>query len=309
MLLGIHSQRRLFISTQLSHIQDTLLPASSHSHEDSLAYCRSLRNRRRQKTAAQLPTPEIAKLQAWLLESCSSLLLARGRGVRTSSLDFAVDLLDAVIDAGYPVVWTLPGTTANAEGEARGVAAVEGPLSLAGIIRSLVLQVLNVDARAMSEGVNPVTSQHFRSATTVEHWFCLLERCIAPLVRLFVVIDIGVVEAALESGRDSGSDSSGDQLHIGDAIKRFEQLARSRSTGGGGVLKIAVVSWRFDAASVLQAEGVFTDDRQIVTDGGRRQERLMRQPKFRAIFRRQKGKSIERFRGMVKALGAGTGAC
>jgi len=298
MLLGMHSQRQLFVSAQLSHVEDTFLPAPGLSHDDALTYCRSLRNRRRQRTPAQLPTSEIAKLQIWLQDPLSSLLLARGRGVRTSALDFAVDLLDAVLEAGYPVVWALPGTIS--EGEARDVA--EGP-SLTGILRSLVLQVLNLDTRAMSEGVNPVTSQHFRSATSADHWFCLLERCITPLLRLFVVIDMGILESALEHDRDS--DHGGEQLHIGDVIKRFEQLAQPGGAGGR-VLKIAVISWRFDAARVLEAEEVFDADRQIVTDGGRRHERLMRQPKFRAVFRRQKGKSMERFRSMVKGLGDGS---
>ena len=298
MLLSMHSQRQLFVSAQLSHIQDTFLLASGPSHGDSLTYCRSLRNRRRQRTPAQLPASEIAKLQAWLHDPFSSLLLARGRGVRTSSLDFAVDLLDAVLEAGYPVVWALPGTTS--EGEAHGTA--EGP-SLTGVLRSLVLQVLNINARAMSEGVNPVTSQHFRSATSAEHWFCLLERCIAPLPRLFVVIDMGILGSALERDRDS--DDNGEQLQIGDVIKRLEQLARL-SGGGGQVLKIVVMSWQFDSARILEAEEVFDADKQIVTDGGRRHERLMWQPKFRAMFRRQKGKSMEKFRSVVKGFGHGS---
>lgn len=148
---------------------------------------------------------------------------------------------------GCPVVWALPGTTS--EGEAHGTA--EGP-SLTGILRSLVLQVLNINARAMSEGVNPVTSQHFRSATSAEHWFfCLLERCIAPLPRLFVVIDMSILGSALERDRDS--DDDGEQLQIGDVIKRLEQLGRLRGSGGQ-VPKIVLMSWQFDAARILEAE-------------------------------------------------------
>ncbi|KAL8289573.1 hypothetical protein RB597_001272 [Gaeumannomyces tritici] len=101
--------KHMLLKGQIDEIRNKLLPDSEGAAPDeTLAYCRSLRNRRRQRMPTQLPSMALATLKSWIADPTSSLLLANGNGVRTSSLDFAADFLDAVLECGYPVLWALP---------------------------------------------------------------------------------------------------------------------------------------------------------------------------------------------------------
>ncbi|KAF4872035.1 ATPase family AAA domain-containing protein 3 [Colletotrichum siamense] len=108
-ILSLQTQNKhMFQNMQIDAIRSAVLIADTPVAADSLDWCRSMRNRRRQKAFTQLPLPEISKLKLWVSDSSSSLLLAQGRGVATSALDFAADFIDIVIDHDYPVIWALP---------------------------------------------------------------------------------------------------------------------------------------------------------------------------------------------------------
>jgi hypothetical protein len=249
--------------------------------DESLAYCRSMRNRRRLKLPSQTPESELVKLKAWISNPSSSMLLAQGRGVRTSSLDFAADFLDTVLESDIPVIWALPSTIGN-----------EGPtLSVIEILQSLIMRALKLDSAVVSEGVNPISPRHFKSTKTIEQWFELFQRCLASFSRLFLVIDMSLVERAVNQ-----EDAESEFFKVSDFVEKTQQLVDQRRKGG---LKVIFISWRFNAIPSLEAGSVF-DEMQIFTDRGLKAERLMRKPKYRAAFRRRNERWPEKLRSALR---------
>ena len=202
-------------------------------------------------------------------------MLAQGQGVRTSCLDFAADFLDEVLKKAYPVLWALPSAVEEEECD----------ITMQGVIRSLISQALALDQRIVSEGFNPVSSKHFQTATSIRQWLTLFERCITPLKQLFVLIDLKLIETAIDN---NGEDE--DFFSVNTLLEYLEDLVSRRPFG----LKVVVLSWRFTSTTSLDAGDLF-DENQIFTDMGRRVERLMRQPKYRAFYRRRNQKLSEEF--------------
>lgn len=245
-----------------------LLLDDTPDSSQSLAFCKSMRRRRRQTLPTQLPVATLSKLRAWVLDPSSSMVLAQGRGIKTSSLDFAVDFLDAILDRNYPVIWALPGDNDSPNSNP----------SVTGILRSLVSQLLELESSQALNGASAVQLRQFQGSTSIRHWFQLLERCIASFPRLFIIIDTSLVQRSLEN--EAGDD---EYFTLGDFIDSMSDIVTRRDKDG---LKVVIASWRFDTATSLEAWEVFKDI-QLVTDMGRRVERLVRQPKYRAILRRR----------------------
>ncbi|KAK8022040.1 hypothetical protein PG993_012807 [Apiospora rasikravindrae] len=301
-MVDLRDQKQFFRNAQLEDVHQLMLEQGTPDNESSLAFCRSMRARRVQKIATQLPAASIPKLKAWVDESTSSLLLAESRGIRTSPLDFAVEFLNAVLERGYPIVWALPFLDGPFQGHDNMPGT--GSHSMAGILRSLVLQILHLSPAAMTESRNAVTMRHLRAATTTEQWFQLLERCVSTLPALFVVVDIGVLETA--AGRGLGEDDDDEEeagpgcdrehYRVGDFIDRMSEIIMSRHRQGRLKVVIAAVSFR-EAAS-MDVDEVF-GDLCISTDRGRRIGRLMRQPKYRNVFKQRNKRISEDIRTAV----------
>ncbi|KAK1658315.1 hypothetical protein BDP55DRAFT_683009 [Colletotrichum godetiae] len=273
---------QMFRVSQLEDIRTVALLEDTAVADDSLAWCRSMRNRRRQKAPTQLPLPELYKLRAWASDPSSSLLLAEGQGVKTSSLDFAADFLDIVLEHGYPVIWALSSIVTEVDDNSLVP-------SITGIIRSLISQALVLNDAVVVEGTNPLTPKHFKSAVTILQWFDILQRCVSTLKRLFIVLDMNAIEAALEQ-----TEAEDQLFRISDFMERITRVCQS----GGGTVKVIIVSWKFGADTFIDAE-TFSDDRHLFTDRGRKTERLMKQPRFRAAFKRKHQIFRDKFRSSI----------
>ncbi|KAF6838383.1 hypothetical protein CPLU01_02495 [Colletotrichum plurivorum] len=262
--------KQIFQCGQLEEIRTTILLEDTPMADDSLAWCRSMRNRRRHKAPTQILLSEISKLETWASSPTSMLLLAQGKGVRTSSLDFATDFLDIIAGQGLPSIWALPSTV-------NGIQGGSSEISVSGVLRSLISQLLVLNPALVTEGVNPLTAKHFRTATTIRRWLQLFETCTSDFRRLFVVIDMGVIETACRH------EEAEDQLfNLTDFFEEVSRMIQRRRSGG---LKIIVVSWRFEQNSPLDNEDIFGVMR-VFTDRERKVERLMKNPKFRSTARR-----------------------
>lgn len=273
----------MFRRGQIEEIQNkVLLLDNTPDSSRSLAFCKSMRTRRRQRLPTQLPLASLNKLKAWVSDPSSSMVLAQGQGVKTSSLDFAVDFLDAVLEREYPVVWALPNDFDS-----------DRPApSVVGILKSLVSQLLELNCGQRC-GV-PIVLNQFKAKTTIRQWFDVLERCISNCSRLFIVIDTTFVQSSLEN--EEGTDG---HFILSDFMENVSDIIARRGQGG---LKVVIISWRFDTIASMEAEGVF-DERQFPTDMGRRVQRLIRQPKYRAIFRRGNRDFAKQFQFPVDDIG------
>ncbi|KAK8007837.1 cytochrome P450 [Apiospora arundinis] len=291
--VDVRDQKQFFRNSRLEHVHQLMLEQGTPDSESSLAFCRSMRTRRIQKLATQLPTASISTLKAWVDEPGSSLLLAESRGIRTSPPRFFRGV---------------PGeTTPWSDEEATSASAAPQTLSVAGILRSLVLQTLQQSAAAMAESRNPVTIHHLRGAVTIDKLFKLLEHCVSSLPVLFVVVDIGVLEAAIKASEsdDTEEDGSGrfhchrESYRIGDFIDRMSDMVANR--GCQGRLKVVIAAVNLREASSIYSYEPFGDMR-IPTDRGRQIGRLMRQPKYRGMFRQRNKRISEEIRTAVGQL-------
>ncbi|KAK2779386.1 nacht domain protein [Colletotrichum kahawae] len=283
-LLSFQTQhKRMFQNTQIDAIRSAVLIAETPVAADSLDWCRSMRNRRRQKSFAQLPLPELSKLKLWVSDSSSSLLLAQGRGVSTSALDFATDFIDIVTDHDYPVIWALPSSIFDSSEETARV-------SMSGVLKSLISQILTVNPDLVVDGVNPLTAHHFNSVTTIKQWFNIFDRCVVSSSRLFVVVDISLIEMAPEHEESEDQSFGTDEF-----IEEMMGIVSRKVTGG---LKVVVASWRFNSFTKLDAEEVFSEN-YIYTDRGRRVEMMMKQPRFRAADRGKHRQITAKFRSSM----------
>ncbi|KAK1516998.1 uncharacterized protein CCOS01_12547 [Colletotrichum costaricense] len=274
--------KQMFRASQLEDIRTVSLLEDTAVADDSLAWCRSMRNRRRQKAPTQLPLSELYKLKAWTSDPSSSLLLAEGQGVKTSSLDFAADFLDTVLEQGYPVIWTLSSIVTDVDDDSLKV-------SVSGIIRSLISQALALNDAVVSEGINPLTPKHFKSAVSISEWFDIFQRCMSSFQRLLIVLDMNAIESALEQ-----REAEDQVFKMSDFVEHITRVLQSE----GGTVKVIVVSWKFYANISIDVESVF-DDRRLFTDRGRKIERLMKQPRFRAAFKRGHQNFSDKFRSSI----------
>ncbi|KAH8747459.1 hypothetical protein F5883DRAFT_509694 [Diaporthe sp. PMI_573] len=268
-LLGLREeQQQMFRRGQIKEIRSTiLLLEDTPDSSQSLAFCKSMRKRRRQTLPTQLPTATLSKLRAWISDPSSSMALAQGQGIRTSSLDFAIDFLDAVIDRSYPVVWALPGDNDS----------VRPSPSITGILRSLISQLLELESGQPKNGTNAISLDQFQADTSIRHWFQMLERCIAAFPRLVMVIDTSLVESSL------GAEAMDEEYFtLSEFIETMSEIVTRRDEDG---LKVVIVSWKFDTSTSREASEIFNET-QFATDMGRRVQRLMRQPRYRALLRR-----------------------
>lgn len=230
---------------------------------ENLAFSKSMRRRRKQTSPSQLPTATLSKLKDWVSDPSSSIVLAQGRGIRTSSLDFAIDFLDAIIDRNHPVIWALPGDNDRPQ---------PNP-SIIGILRSLISQLLELESEQVPNGANLIPLRQFQGHGGIQNWLQLLERCIDVFPRLFIIIDTSLIQCSLED----------EYFTLSDFIERMSEIVDRRDKDG---LKVVIASWRLDTTTLTDGTDAFKKP-QFPTDMGRRAYKLMRQPRYRAIIRRR----------------------
>jgi hypothetical protein len=245
--------------------------------EEMLAFCRSIRNRRRLRTPSLVPKPEITRLKDWAEDRRSSILVARGQGLRNSSIDFATDFLDAALDSQVPTIWVLPSS-------------VDEQPTLVGILQCLVLQIMNVKGGI---SFDMVTLHDLRTATTVKHWLTILERCSTRLERAFIVIDLDLIQ--------NSTTYEFNKLDGWDARKFVDRLQSILHFKARGWVKIVLVSWASETLERLLWD-LSQDLARIYTDRGLAQERRSWGPKHRGPARRNLAASLQHLRQAIVSL-------
>jgi hypothetical protein len=276
MMLNQQGQTMMMLEWQVENIRHLLESSEStySSAEAMLSFCQSMRNRRRQRTPTLIPRHDLALLREWVDDQKSSLLLAQAQGIRNSSIDFAVDFLEAVTRSNAPIAWALPSS-------------FDTEPTIIGILQSLVLQIMNAKG---GTDLDMVTVRDIRDATTVERWFAILERCLRRLVKVFVVIDMGLIQRVVD-GEMVDSESW-------DAPRFLDRLQRVTKARSNGWVKVLVVSWmngKFGGPLVDS----FTDLTLMYTDRGIIQERRQWGPKNRSVMRRNVSMSLRQLQQAV----------
>ncbi|KAI3320473.1 hypothetical protein HD806DRAFT_506518 [Xylariaceae sp. AK1471] len=238
--------------------------------EETLAFCRLIRSRRRLRTPSRLPQSEVSKLKSWISSPESSLMIAQARGLVGSSMDLAIDLIEALLDRKAPIIWALP----------RSFEADDMQPPLSSVLQSLALQILRLEGNAAgSRGLSATSVEQLNTSISLPQWSTILEDLTSNLKQLFIIIDANLIGVAKDTREKCANRQAGF-----DVVKAFQRLIGSRSQGG---LKIMIASWPSSVNWSASFGEVMGDILELFTDRGIRQERRMATPKFRALAIRQ----------------------
>lgn len=143
----------------------------------------------------------------------------------------------------------------------------------------MISQVLELDATGMARSsADVMTLTSFKNVTTAQQWLDLLERCISAVPRLFVMVDMATI-----------GDTDDDRMEA--CFSFLDHLSAMVDRRRGAGLKVLAISGGMDAtaASARHTTTVDTssDDMRITTDMGRKVQRLIMQPKYRAFYKKR----------------------
>lgn len=208
---------------------------------------------------SSLSRSELNHIKNWLLEDSSSLLVAQAQGIKSSARNFAVDLLDVILQLQIPVIWALPRSTRE-----------DDTLSLESILKMLVIQTVTLNPGLCGSGPSYVSPHTFNAVHGEDGWFDILRRCIRSFERLFIIIDMGLVEHALPKS----------EMEYSEFVQNLRNFTQHL---GKTKVKIVMLSDKYatimsdDAEDSLGAEFVKTDQ-------GRQKLHMLRYPRFRAHY-------------------------
>jgi hypothetical protein len=210
----------------------TSMPALAHlpNAEEALDYCRSVKTRRR--TQFLIDPSQISKLREWHEPlNAFPVLVAYCRGLHNTARDFSVEFLDTVRASGVPAIWMLPEIPS--EGGER--------LSLKDILLSLSMQALMLNPKAFAEGINPISSRHFQHTLTEDQCFKLLGRCLSGASKLYILLSMPAVNAAVD-------------YHGSYATALIQQLLNILLSQPGRGIKLVVMAENFGEDFDLEQE-------------------------------------------------------
>jgi hypothetical protein len=193
--------------------------------------------------------------------------------VRSSSWISLSTFLTPSLRRKVPMVWALP-------------IALDGSLRIADIVHSLTLQTLSMSRNANDLNPSMITMEEIRSASSVPHWLCLLERSFRRFKNLFVVIDISFIESSRSTCGDDREDSEG--------AKHLHAMVDASNNRCLKIVLAALSSNIYDQLLGKSVESLAV--RRILTDRGMTQERRSWAPKLRAMTRKQIPVSSNNFR-------------
>ena len=142
---------------------------------DALRFCRSIRNRRRDR--GRLPLPDVKKLEAWTSEKSNAVLLI-DTPMAVVAKTFMVDLIDLILDTRLPIIWALQYADYWNQS-----------LNTTDLLPMLVLQAMQVSADRLLNNHFPVTVEHLREAANLNDWIAVLDRLLSQISHAFIAVD------------------------------------------------------------------------------------------------------------------------
>lgn len=162
--------------------------ASLPTSGESLQFCRSIRNRRRER--AKLLLPDIKKLEAWTSEKHNAILLIDTNSAAVAKT-FMIDLVDLILDTRLPIIWAL-----------RYADYWDQQMCPTDLIRMLVLQAMQVGADRLLSDPFPVTVEQLREAASLSDWVAILNHLLYRISHAFIALDADLLAHVTARERD-----------------------------------------------------------------------------------------------------------
>ena len=180
--LDLASQRSTLNRVHLNQMLSLPLWNSFPTSGESLQFCRSMSNRRRDR--AKLPLPDIQKLETWASRKSNDVLLI-DTYMPAVAKSFMVDLIDLILNNRLSIIWAL-----------RYADYMDQRMSPTDVIRMLVLQAMQVGADGLLNRPFPVTVEHLREASSLRGWVAILDQMLSCIGHAFIVLDANLVAHA-----------------------------------------------------------------------------------------------------------------
>ncbi|PVH93721.1 hypothetical protein DM02DRAFT_732948 [Periconia macrospinosa] len=180
--VDLRSQRTTLNRVHLTQMLSLPLWNAFPTSGESLQYCRSMRNRHRDRVPLALP--DVQRLESWAAQSNSAILLI-DTYIPTAAKTFMVDLIDLILDNGMPVAWAL-----------RFPDYLDQHMVATDIIRTLVLQAMQLGAENLLQGSFPVTVEQLQEAASLRDWIAILRRVLSVMQHLFITLDADLLAHA-----------------------------------------------------------------------------------------------------------------
>jgi Tfp pilus assembly protein PilO len=184
--IDLSESKTMIANIQLGQILDMSFAANLPASGECLGFCQSMAKRRRSRT--RLLLPNTAQLQRWSDHPRSSFLITESSSGQAAK-DFLVEIVDLIRASDRRILWAL-----------RFADYWERNLSVADILRMLAIQALQINPKALTSNAHPITMSHLREAVDERDWLMILNRAIAGLPFVYIVLDADLLGHA--TGRD-----------------------------------------------------------------------------------------------------------
>jgi len=185
--LDLTAQRTTLNRVHLNQMLTLPFWISLPTSGESLQFCRSIRNRRREST--RLSLPDIEKLNAWTVQKNNTLLLI-DTYVPGVAKTFMVDLIDLILECQMPIIWAL-----------RYGDYLDHRMTITDVVRMLVLQTIQVGAGHFLGSLFPVTVEQLREAASLRDWIAILSHLLSSISHAFIVLDTDLLAHATANDR------------------------------------------------------------------------------------------------------------
>jgi hypothetical protein len=179
-------------TVQLNQIISAPFMSDIPSSGASLQYCSTFT--RRQPQAITLPQSEIDLLRYCSIDNDISYMIMETHNPRDDKA-LLLSLLQQIQTANRPVIWAL-----------RFPDYMNLSLCLEDILRTLVLHALEINSNALASTSFPITLPSLRAASSQSDWLSILNRALAGLEEVYIIIDPDLLCFAAEDNKCSTVD-------------------------------------------------------------------------------------------------------
>ncbi|KAJ4297913.1 hypothetical protein N0V90_005812 [Kalmusia sp. IMI 367209] len=173
--LDVRMQHTMIRTVQLNQVMSAPFMADIPSSGHSLQYCSTFA--RRQPQTVTLSQSEIETLRNCSIDVDISYLVMETRDQKYAKI-LLLNLLQQIQTANRPIIWAL-----------RFPNFLDRSPCIEDMLRILVLHALEINSNALALNDFPVTLSSLRAASTQEDWLSILNRSLAGLEEVYIVVD------------------------------------------------------------------------------------------------------------------------
>ncbi|CAI6319249.1 unnamed protein product [Periconia digitata] len=190
--LDIHSQSAMIRTVQLNQIMSAPFMSDIPSSGKSLNYCSAIAQRHPQYVI--LPNAVVNDLRGWSEDiNLPYLIIETPDSAYGKAL--LLSLLQQIQNAKRPAIWAL-----------RFANFLDRDPCVEDILRILLLHALEVNSDALALQNFPITLASLRAASSQEDWLVLLDRALAGLDEVYIIIDPDLLRFSTEDNTCTAAD-------------------------------------------------------------------------------------------------------